>query len=110
MSTRVFHDQKRSRTYREDDESAVLTDRHRRLNNVLRELSSSFGHDISVLDLGCGTGRYFHCVINARRLTGIDISLHMLQEARNPVRREQITCKHMHAAERGDRTEQIHST
>jgi SAM-dependent methyltransferase len=95
MSTRVFHDQKRSRTYREDDESAVLTDRHQRLNNVLRDLSSSFGHDISVLDLGCGTGRYFHCVSNARRLTGIDISLHMLKEARNPVRREQITCKHI---------------
>ena len=92
MRTRVFHDEKRSGTYRQDDEVAVLTEGHQRLNGVLRELSGSFGRDVSVLDLGCGTGRYFHCLQQVERLTGADISIHMLREARMPVRADRITC------------------
>jgi SAM-dependent methyltransferase len=93
MSIRVFHDAKRARTYREADESAVVSEGHRRLSQLLRELSSSFGHDISILDLGCGTGRYFHCLSHVKRLAGVDISLHMLKEARDPVLPEQIACR-----------------
>src|SRR5215471_10117664 len=92
MRTRVFHDEKRSGTYRQDDEVAVLTEGHQRLNGVLRELSGSFGRDVSVLDLGCGTGRYFHCLQQVERLTAADISIHMLREARMPVRADRITC------------------
>ena len=38
-----------------------------------------------MLDLGCGTGRYFHCAQNVKSLVGVDPSEHMLQQAREPV-------------------------
>jgi SAM-dependent methyltransferase len=47
----------------------------------LRQLCESFGRPITVLDLGCGTGRYFHCLRGVKRLVGIDLSAHMLQQA-----------------------------
>ena len=36
---------------------------------------------LRVLDLGCGTGRYFHCLNNISCLVGIDISPDMLEVA-----------------------------
>jgi SAM-dependent methyltransferase len=91
----VFHNQGRSKAYREADEAAVLSAGHQHLSKVLKELSSSFGREISALDLGCGTGRYFHCLHNVARLTGIDLSLDMLREAANPVRNAEIRCTHI---------------
>jgi len=44
-----------------------------------------FGVPIDVLDLGCGTGRYFRYVRGARRLVGVDVSTPMLDLARHPV-------------------------
>ena len=93
LSMTVFHDHKRSRTYREADNWTVLTQGHQRVRALLKELSCSFGRDISVLDLGCGTGRHFHCVDNVKQLIGVDISLHMLRQARNPVCHDRITCR-----------------
>jgi len=40
---------------------------------------------IDVLDLGCGTGRYFRFVRHARTLVGVDVSKPMLGLARRPV-------------------------
>jgi len=37
-----------------------------------------------VLDLGCGCGRYFRFVRGARHLVAVDLSIPMLQQARNP--------------------------
>jgi len=51
----------------------------------IRELCEGFGRPITVLDLGCGTGRYFWAVRNATELVGIDVSPAMLAEARRPV-------------------------
>jgi SAM-dependent methyltransferase len=45
------------------------------------------------LDLGCGTGRYFHCIENARELVGLDISKQMLEAARHPVRGDEVTAR-----------------
>jgi SAM-dependent methyltransferase len=45
----------------------------------------SFGREISVLDLGCGTGRYFWALRHVEELIGIDVSAAMLAEARRPV-------------------------
>src|SRR3954453_15481500 len=76
--------------YREDDEIEVKTENHQHLERTLGEISSSFGRPIVVLDAGCGTGRYFHCIRNVQRLVGIDVSPDMLKAAESPVRASQI--------------------
>ena len=38
-----------------------------------------------VLDLGCGTGRYFHCFTESATIVGVDICRPMLERARQPV-------------------------
>jgi ubiquinone/menaquinone biosynthesis C-methylase UbiE len=79
--------------YRSDDEIEVTTEHHRHLRGILTTLSSSFGRPINVLDVGCGTGRYFYCLKNAASLLGLDISEEMLKIADNPVRRGDISAK-----------------
>jgi SAM-dependent methyltransferase len=46
---------------------------------------------IDVLDLGCGTGRYFSALTGVRELVGIDASAAMLAEARVPYNAARIT-------------------
>jgi ubiquinone/menaquinone biosynthesis C-methylase UbiE len=48
--------------YRVDDEIEVRTPHHKRLARKLAEITSSFARPVSVLDVGCGTGRYFYCL------------------------------------------------
>lgn len=79
--------------YRCDDEIEVTTEHHRHLKGILYRLSSSFGRSISVLDAGCGTGRYFNCLKHVERLVGVDLSEEMLKIAENPVRREDISAE-----------------
>jgi SAM-dependent methyltransferase len=77
--------------YRKDDEIEVTTAHHQRLAATLAAISSSFGRAISVLDVGCGTGRYFYCLKNVARLVGMDITPEMLAAARQPVNAGQIS-------------------
>jgi SAM-dependent methyltransferase len=83
------------RQYRRDDEVEVTTENHRRLHAMLREITSSFGRPITVLEAGCGTGRYFHCLENVEELVGVDVSPEMLDAAHQPVRSELITAKNI---------------
>lgn len=71
--------------YRESDDAAKDSDPHAGKCQIIRELSERFSTSIDVLDLGCGTGRYFHCVRNVKSLVGVDLSEHMLHQARTPV-------------------------
>lgn len=80
-------------TYRRDDEIEVATPRHQRLCKVLGELTASFGRPVAVLDAGCGTGRYFHCLRDVERLVGLDISPDMLAAARHPVRENLVAAQ-----------------
>ena len=57
----------------------------------LHDVCLSFERPIDILDLGCGTGRYFNCLPNARTLVGLDASAAMLEEARQPVAADAIT-------------------
>lgn len=52
-----------------------------RLSGWLHAISEAFAAPIDVLDLGCGTGRYFPALANVRRLVGIDVSRPMLDRA-----------------------------
>jgi SAM-dependent methyltransferase len=66
------------------------------LREWLGAICDRFNHPIDILELGCGTGRYFHTLRNVHRLVGIDVSRPMLEHARTPsgdvaLRPEQIT-------------------
>lgn len=71
--------------YRAHDEVALGGPAVTVLDEWLRELCGRFDGAIDVLDLGCGTGRYFHALTHVRRLVGIDVSRAMLERARHPV-------------------------
>lgn len=77
--------------YRRDDELEVQSSNHRRLWALLRGICLSFPFPITVLEAGCGTGRYFHCLENVEQLVGLDVSPEMLEGAENPVLREHIS-------------------
>ena len=72
---------------RDDD---VNHPNHRDLCEILTSVSSEMSGPLRVLDAGCGTGRYFHCLRQTGRILGMDISTVMLQAARRPVRADQI--------------------
>jgi SAM-dependent methyltransferase len=84
-----------SAQYRSDDEIEVLSENHQRLCHVLRRICRSIPGPLSVLDVGCGTGRHFHCLENVAHLTGSDICEEMLAAARVPVRAEQVTAQNI---------------
>ena len=63
---------------------------------MISGIASSFPEPISVLDLGCGTGRYIHCVKNAERYVGVDASAPMLEVAKNPIRKNEITARRVY--------------
>jgi SAM-dependent methyltransferase len=72
-------------SYRRDDEVAKDAESHAGKCRIIRDLTQRFSRPIRLLDLGCGTGRYFHCVRNVEWLVGVDTSEHMLAHARTPV-------------------------
>src|SRR5438045_411818 len=81
-----------SSQYRRDDEIEVTTANHHRIAATLKRICGSFSKPIKVLEVGCGTGRYFHCLTNVDELVGVDITEDMLRvAAENPVRQEQIS-------------------
>jgi SAM-dependent methyltransferase len=77
--------------YRHDDEIEIQSTNHRRLWAILRGISLSFPSPATVLDAGCGTGRYFHCLENVDQLVGVDVSPDMLKAAEHPVLSDQVS-------------------
>ena len=82
-----------AQNYRAQDEEHISGRDYLHVSKILSEVSGSFDREIRALDLGCGTGRYFHCIKNARELVGLDISEQMLDAARNPVRRGEMSAR-----------------
>ena len=88
---RQIYDRAAARHYRDQDDVALTKGGSKRhYCEILERLTRSFGRKIDVLDAGCGTGRYFQCLRNVRRLVGVDVSEHMIAEARNPVARDRL--------------------
>lgn len=81
-----LYDQSYSENYRHFDEVFVATPDYQHYVPLLTDLTASFNRPIKVLEVGCGTGRYFHALKNTVELTGIDISGPMLKLAETPLK------------------------
>jgi ubiquinone/menaquinone biosynthesis C-methylase UbiE len=79
--------------YRKDDDLDVTGGDHQKVAAKLANICCSFKRPINVLEIGCGTGRYFHALQNVEKLVGMDVSEEMLVQARNPVKNEEVTAK-----------------
>ena len=82
-----------ARRYREHDEDLSRVEAYRAFCEWLREICDLFHKPIDVLDVGCGTGRYFAALRHVNELVGLDASGPMLAEATNPVAADRITAR-----------------
>lgn len=89
----ALYDDGYARKYRDRDDALLQEVTYQGFIAWLQDVCGRFTQPIDVLDLGCGTGRYFWGVTNARSLVGFDASAAMLAEARHPIRAEQIAVK-----------------
>jgi len=60
---------------------------HQVYRDNLKAACFSNNGQVSVLELGCGTGRYFDFLHNVKRLVGVDISADMLAFAKDTVKK-----------------------
>ncbi len=79
------YDDAYAKRYREHDEAAQGGTSIVHFSRWIGSVCDRFTGEIDVLDVGCGTGRYFPALRRVRRLVGIDVSKPMLDLARTPV-------------------------
>ena len=82
-----------ARRYRQHDEELSHVEAYHAFCGWLSEVCARCRSPIDVLDLGCGTGRYFAALHGVNALVGLDASGPMLAEAANPVDADRITAK-----------------
>jgi len=88
-----------ARRYRAHDDQLGNVDAYLAFCSWLRDICGRFGAPIDVLDLGCGTGRYFAALTNVNHLVGLDASLPMLAEAAHPIDADRITARSVQLVE-----------
>ncbi len=86
-----LYDTSYAKRYRACDDDLIDRGATLALAEWVREVCGRFDHAIDVLDLGCGTGRYFWALRGVRHLVGLDASEAMLAEARRPPHAERIS-------------------
>ena len=89
----AIYDAEYARRYRTRDEELAGVGSYHELVRWIGEVCDRFDHPIDVLDLGCGTGRYFWGLRRVQTLTGLDASAPMLAEAARPTRAGEITAR-----------------
>jgi SAM-dependent methyltransferase len=91
----ALYDTAYAKRYRAHDEAQLANPAYLGFVEWLKRTCRQFQPPIDVLDLGCGTGRYFWALEGVSTLVGIDASAPMLQEAAHPFREEQIRASHV---------------
>ena len=86
----ALYDRGYAERYRAHDDTLATSGPYLGFVAWLQRACGVFGGPIDVLELGCGTGRYFSALPNARSITGIDASAPMLELAKTPYRADQI--------------------
>lgn len=86
QQARLHYDNQAQHYRAEGDRKARLSPAYHKYFDDLSSLCEKLGERISVLDLGCGTGRYFSCLKNVSLLVGLDLSVNMLKEAKEALR------------------------
>jgi len=79
-----YYPKKKADRYKETDFSEKNKKARKHRDKIIFDICNSFNKEIDVLDVGCGSGRYFHAVRNFRKLVGIDVNHFMLEYAENP--------------------------
>ncbi len=82
-----------ARRYRQHDDDLTRVEAYRAFRDWLGDVCGQFHTPIDVLDLGCGTGRYFAALRHVRDLVGLDASGPMLAEAANPIDADRIMAR-----------------
>jgi SAM-dependent methyltransferase len=86
----ALYDAPYARKYRERDDQLQAVASNQELIDWLGEICDRFDRPIDVLDLGCGTGRYFWGLRHVKTLVGLDASDAMLAEARHPIHEDRV--------------------
>ena len=86
----ALYDAVYAKRYRAHDDEFLTSQPCVEFAEWLRRICGMFQPPIDVLDLGCGTGRYFWALTGVRDLVGIDASSPMLAEARRPYNGDRI--------------------
>jgi len=89
----ALYDGAYARRYRVHDDELSGSEPERLFSEWLERVCRAFTAPIDVLDLGCGTGRFFWAVSGARTIVGLDASPAMLAEAQHPYRQERISAR-----------------
>jgi SAM-dependent methyltransferase len=86
----ALYDESYARRYRDRDEQLQNVSSNQQLIDWIGGVCERFTHPIDVLDLGCGTGRYFWGLRQVKSLVGLDASAPMLAEARHPIHADKL--------------------
>jgi SAM-dependent methyltransferase len=89
----ALYDRAYARKYRAYDDEVQHGGPYQAFTEWLVQVCSLFAPPIDVLDLGCGTGRYFWALTGVRNLVGIDASAAMLEEARHPLHADRVSAE-----------------